>query len=247
MKSRQKRLKAIELSLTPRQIVVVWLRNALQAGTFEEGARHSPPYRGTVANAVYETVRNSMKGQPEPLIGRAVLQARQEADLLYQLVVHANTEVLEGRMQRDREYTLLLGYLGAELNGKITKDRVEALRLAFLMFIEPVILLGAAIAQIVSDHLDGQPVLFRDCEVKLQEQLQMAEKLCKHFNPLAEALDVAEINLDQFRSSLQSEIDRRIAIWVNLGRAEMLSLFGKTEEMHAALDQGLRLYRAEIR
>jgi hypothetical protein len=29
MKSRQKRLKAIELSLTPRQIVVVWLRNAI--------------------------------------------------------------------------------------------------------------------------------------------------------------------------------------------------------------------------
>ena len=35
MKSRQRRLKAIELTLTPKQVVVVWLRNALQAGTFD--------------------------------------------------------------------------------------------------------------------------------------------------------------------------------------------------------------------
>jgi hypothetical protein len=68
MKSRPRRLRAIELSLTPQQVVVVWLRDAVRAGTFEEGARHSPPYRGAVANAVLRTVRNSMKGHPEALI-----------------------------------------------------------------------------------------------------------------------------------------------------------------------------------
>jgi hypothetical protein len=124
MKNCQRRLKAIELSLTPQQVVVVWLRDAVQAGTFEEGARHSPPYRGTVANAVFRTVRESMKEQPEPLIERAILQARQEADLLYSLAVNANVEVFENRDQREREYILLLGYLGAELRGESTKDSV---------------------------------------------------------------------------------------------------------------------------
>jgi len=47
MKSRQQRVRAIELSLTPQLVVMVWLRNA-QAGAFEEGARHSPPYRGAI-------------------------------------------------------------------------------------------------------------------------------------------------------------------------------------------------------
>jgi hypothetical protein len=47
----------------------------------------------------------------------------------------------------------------------------------------------------------------------------------------------AEINLEELRNSLQSEADRRISVWVNLARVEMLSLFGKTEEMHAAMDQ----------
>jgi hypothetical protein len=93
MKSRQRRLKAIELTLTPKQ-VVVWLRNALQAGTFEEGARRTPPPREAVANAVRSAVRNSMKGQPDLLVERAVLQARREADLLYNLVVGANVAVI---------------------------------------------------------------------------------------------------------------------------------------------------------
>src|ERR1019366_10468985 len=49
MRSREKRVRTIELSLTPQQVAVLWLRNAQQAGTFEEGAQHSPPYRGAVA------------------------------------------------------------------------------------------------------------------------------------------------------------------------------------------------------
>jgi hypothetical protein len=125
MKSNERRLRTIYLSLTPQQIVVVWLRNALQAGTLEEGVRHSPPYRSAVANAVLETVRDSMKGQDESLIERAVLQARQEADLPYNLVINANVEVIESRVQREREYILLLGYLGAEMRATPTKDQVE--------------------------------------------------------------------------------------------------------------------------
>jgi hypothetical protein len=160
MKSRPRRLRSIELSLTPQQIVVVWLRDAVQAGTFEEGARHSPPYRGAVANAVLRTVQTSMKGQPEPLIERASLQARQEADLLYSLAVNANVEVIENREQREREYILLLGYLGAELRGERTKDRIERLRMAALLFIDAVIVLDAAITQVAAESFNGQPVLF---------------------------------------------------------------------------------------
>jgi hypothetical protein len=187
MNNRLRRVRAIELTLTPQQVVVVWLRNALQAGTLQDGARHSPPHRETVANTVYHTVQNSMKGQPEPLVERAILQARREADLLYHLSVNTNLAVIENWIQREREYIFLLGYLSAEMRGIPTRDRVQSLRQAFLMFIEPVIILDSAIAQVVEERLTGQPVLFRDCEVKLQKQLQMAETLSKHFNPLADA------------------------------------------------------------
>jgi hypothetical protein len=162
MKSSQKRLRAIELSLTPQQVVVVWLRNVLQAGTCEDAVRRTPLPRGAVANAVYSTVRNSMKGQDDSLIERAVLQARQEADLLYNLVVVANVEVHDNRAQRQREYSFLLGYLDAEMYGSPTKERVANLRLAFLIFIKTVIILDAAIVQVAGERLNGQPVLFRD-------------------------------------------------------------------------------------
>jgi hypothetical protein len=143
----------IYLSLTPQQMVVVWLRNALQAGTLEEGVRHSPPYRGVVANAVLETVLNSMKGEAEPLIERAVLQARQDADLLYNLVINANVAVFESGVQREREYSLLLALIGAEWRGKTTEQSIEVLRLVILMFLEAVIILDAAIAQIAAERL----------------------------------------------------------------------------------------------
>ena len=156
MKNRQRRVRAIELSLTPQQVVMVWLRDAVQAGTFEEGSRQSPPYRGVIANEVFCSVRNAMKGQPEPQVERAVLQARREADVLFNLIVGANVEVIETALQREREYILLLRLLSAEIRGNASKDRVETLRLAFLMVIEPVIILDAAITQIAAERLNAR-------------------------------------------------------------------------------------------
>jgi hypothetical protein len=216
MKNRQRRVREVELSLTPEQVVMVWLRDAVQAGTFEEGSRHSPPYRGVIANEVFCSVRNAMKGQPEPQVERAVLQARREADVLFNLVVNVNLEVMENGKQRERECAFLFGYLTAEMHGKAPKDRVQRLRLAVLMFLESVITLDAAIAQVAAERLNGQPVLFRDCSVKLEEQLQMAQELSEHFNFLARAVDADEINLEELRNSLQSETDCQISIWVHL-------------------------------
>ena len=135
--------------------------------------------------------------------------------------------------------------LGAEIRATPTKDQVEVLRLAFLMFIEAVIILDAAIAQVAGERLSGQSVLFRDSAVKLAEQLQMATDLSTWFNELAGEVGAAEIDLEEVRNSLQSETDRRISTWVNRARVEMLSLFGKTEELHAAMAQGFLLFKSK--
>jgi hypothetical protein len=114
-----------------------------------------------------------------------------------------------------------------------------------LMFLESVIIFDAAIAQVAVEHLSGQPLLFRDTAIKLAEQLQMATDLSTWFNELAVEVGAAEINLEELRNSLQSETDRRIWTWVSLARMEMLSLFGKTEEMHAAMDQYFLLFKSK--
>jgi hypothetical protein len=240
MKSCQKRLRAIELSLTPQQVVVVWLRNVLQAGTCEDAVRRTPLPRVAVANAVYSTVRNSMKGQDDSPIERAVLQARQEADLLYNLVVMANVEVLENRTQRKREYVFLLGYLSAEMNWKVTKDRVEYLRLAFLMFIETVIILDAAIVQVAGERLSGQPVLFRDSAVELAEQLQMARtRVMNQLQAVAlnEGLRCKKrLWRDAGREQLESFA---LAPWASRRRRDLLELLDQLTPTIAELTQAI--------
>jgi hypothetical protein len=164
--------------------------------------------------------------------------------LLYNLVVNVNLEVIENGKQRERECAFVFGYLSSEMHGKAPKDRVQRLRVAVLMFLESVITQDAAIAQVAAERLDGQPVLFHDCSVKLEEQLQMVEELSEHFNSLARAVDVAEINLVQLRNSLQSETDRQISVWVHRAWTETLSLFGTEKEMRAQIERDLLLFKS---
>jgi hypothetical protein len=123
------------------------------------------------------------------------------------------------------------------MNEKTTKNRVQTLRLAVLAFLKSVIMLDASIAQLVTERLSGQPVLFPDSAAKLAEQLQMATDLSTWFNMLAVAVGAAEIDLEEPRNSLQSEIVRTVSIWVNQARVGMLGLFGTVQEVQAAMDQ----------
>jgi len=114
-------------------------------------------------------------------------------------------------VQGEREYIFLLGYLTAEVRGHRKKDQIEYLRLAFLMFIEPVIGLEVAIDQLVAVWLDGQPVLFRDTAVKLAEQLKMATSLSTWFNMLAVEVGATEIDLEQVRNNLRPTIESQVS------------------------------------
>src|ERR1700732_3083615 len=94
-------------------------------------------------------------------------------------------------------------------------------------------------------HLSGQPLLFRDSALKLAEQLQMASGLSTWFNELASEVSAAEIDLEEVRNSLRSETNRQISIWVHLARTVALSTFDTKEEMHAAMDQYLLLFKSK--
>jgi hypothetical protein len=120
MKREDRRLKTIELSLTPSQVVLLWLKTAVTR-TYEEGARQSPLPRSGIANSVERNVRDSLKGQSEEMIERAVLQARQEADLLYNLVVDLNVCIQSEFLAINREYALFLGNISALLHSALLR------------------------------------------------------------------------------------------------------------------------------
>jgi hypothetical protein len=244
MSSHERRVRAIQLTLTPKQIVILWLRNA-RAGNLLEAPRNPKSPREMIAISVSETVQKSMNGEAEPLIEHAILQARKEADSLYNLIVRVNSAVFESVEQCEREHILLARYLHAVIDGKCTKDRIQYLRSSILTSIEPVIILDAAINQVVAERLSGQTALFRDAAVLLGEMLEMVTNLSRWFNVLTPSFGRAEINLEDLRRSLQAEIDRRINIWVGVARLKTLALLGERGEFNSALTRYLALIDRE--
>ena len=61
------------------------------------------------------------------------------------------------------------------------------------------------------------------------------------FNFLARSVGSVEINLEEFRKSLQSEIDHQGSLWISLTHMNTFSGLGNSQEMHAALDRHLLL------
>jgi hypothetical protein len=72
----------------------------------------------------------------------------------------------------------------------------------------------------------------------------MASDLSNWFNEAAVRVGTAQIDLETLRDNLQSEIYRRISIWVHLAHTEALSLFGTQKEIHDAIEQSLLLFKS---
>jgi hypothetical protein len=89
-------------------------------------------------------------------------------------------------------------------------------------------------------------MLFRDSKEKLAEQLEMATQLSTGFNETMVQEGSTEIDMEQLRTKLQSEVVRKTAIWVSPARFEMLKLFGTIEEQTAAIDRHFRLVETNI-
>lgn len=87
-------------------------------------------------------------------------------------------------------------------------------------------------------------MLFRDSAIKLTEQLLMAQTVSDRFNSLGRAFDVAEINLEEFRSSVQWKTDHQVSGWIELARLQALTAFGTEEQRRAALNENQPLATA---
>jgi len=220
--------------------VLLWLKRAQQAGSFREGSLQLPSPRESVANAVYHAIRKSMRGSPEPVIERAIQQARQQADLLYQLIVKANAAILEYVEQSHQYSKLLARFALAVAHGTRARDELQGLRQAIEPFIEEVLVLEGAALQITAERLDGQDVLFQDAADALKEWIDLAKLLTDRFNLLARSAGLAEIDLENVRTRIRCEVDRQVSSWVDLGRIEMLITFGEGDAWHTALDRFLR-------
>jgi hypothetical protein len=240
MSNHQRRLKTIEVNLTPKQIVILWLKKSQNAGSFEDGCRQAPPSRGYIANAVYAAVRACMKGYPQLVIERAILQARQEADSLYMLIVEVNVRTLINVALSKVCFRLVIRHLRAvTTQGTIKAESIRELRTSLVQIAEDLLVAEGSALQVTTEYLDGQEVLFSDTLDAFSKQLQFAEELIYHFNPLARRAGVPLIDLDALRESIPSRVDQEVASWRNTARLAMLVAFGEGDSWHVAMGQTL--------
>src|SRR4051812_5771827 len=110
---RQNRLIRVETSLSPKQAVLLWLRQELQDKTSSEYARwlmQRPPRaapRSRVEKQVVDAIRTAMKRQEPSRINQAVRQGQMQTDFLILLVLRTNSMVLDNSRARSLQIGLL--------------------------------------------------------------------------------------------------------------------------------------------
>src|SRR5207302_7709241 len=188
-------------NLTPKQIVILWLKKSQNAGSFRDGCRQSPLARGYVADAVYAAVRGSMKGYPQPVIEKAIRQARQEADSLYMLIVEVNVRILINVALSNNCFPLVIRHFhAATMQGTINAESIRELRLSLVQIVEDLLVAEGSALQVTTEYLNGQEVLFTDTFDALAKQLQLAEELIDGFNSLARLVRVPLTQEAKFHS-----------------------------------------------
>jgi hypothetical protein len=231
-----RRLKVLELNLSPYQIVLLWVKDATKR-TLEEWARQHSESPGAIANSVATAVRSSFKGQPEAVVERAIRQARKEADLLYHLVMRVNFAVQEHFLARRREYNFLLAYLYATITDASTsEDLVVAIT---RLFIGEIIVLHSAVLEVSAERFGGQNLLFSDSASQLKEQLNMLDEVLRIFNIAAHGLNFKELTAEMVRAELHECVDPLVSCWVTGARLWTLATLGEQSDFRAAFLGGI--------
>jgi hypothetical protein len=235
MNSRHRRMKVIELALTPRQTVLVWIQKATN-GTFEDGARHSFPRR-LIANSILKNVTNAMKQEPEAAIERAVRHARQEADTLYNLAISVNVSVFKSTSERRREFTFLAQYLRGITYINLGPHSEEEIRSTVVHFVEEIFLLDGTVSRVCAEQFGGNRILFSDCIERLDRQLNVANTVLEWFNVLAGKLNFNQLTETSIREALEGDIAKQHSVWLGLARVQALADFGDETDLRAAYSQ----------
>lgn len=231
----QRRLDIIEMTLTPKQVVNLILKEAHQQGTFwslgVELARRpavcSP--RTQVTKMVERTVRESMKSYAVEVVNKAVQQASQEADLLYLLAIDMNTTVLASALHSARFVKAIARHLRTILRAALTADELTESCKSLQYWLEELLVLEGVVIGAAAEYFDGQQVLFNDAAEELEQQLGNASQLVECFNPMAEETGLPTIDLQVVRTRLEPAVKQQIANKTALARAHMLITFGEPD------------------
>ena len=236
--SLRKRLIKIETALTPKQAVLLWLKEVQQLDPNEFAERffkcpmHEAP-RVRIPEMAEKAVRDSLrkKGLKPESVSEAAHEAWKRADFMLVLVYLLNDEIV----QDARVSTPCLRLLLVELGWMEEKHKEHGLftawggwRALFINTMTRTLLLRATIEAISERMYDNHSILFPGVETSLNHRIKWAELLAASYNALEGVLPSwTAIDLAALRSSIEAEVPAEVAKQVAHAKAKTLQALGE--------------------
>jgi hypothetical protein len=231
----KKRLTRIETSLTPKQAVLLWLRQEHQGRTSMEYLRNMmqrPPSarpRARVETQVVDAIRAAMRGQETSRIHQAVRQGQMQADFLILLVSRTNSVIVDDSRCRWLQMALLYEQLrNAALSGDDAKALSKwAVRLRGV--VTDVCALRAASALIRDRYFDGECILAKDAIEDLEQQAEMLQTMLHNHDRVVIEAGQPEFatDSDKLQKTINELASQRADFIVALAKSKTLDDFGE--------------------
>ena len=184
----ERRIAAVEASLSPTELVVAWLVGAHAHGGVDAYVRSSladeaftPPI-DRLGRTASDAVRARLKGKPRDEINRAADQAVRETLFRFHLAVRINVithDLLERELLLTALFATRIALLAREQGDRDPdgKKEVEQLRDLVSLSLRNFEAVGAAFEQVERRYLAGHPALFPDDAARWASQLSTSETI----------------------------------------------------------------------
>ena len=235
-----KRLARVETSLTPKQAVLLWLKEVQQLDheAFLEKSFKCPMHeapRNRIPEMAEKAVRDSLskKGMKPELIARAEVEAWKQADSLVVLVFNLNDQVQQNFLQSWPRLLYLcvqLRWMGEQFDehGVFNAAEWDTWREILIATLARMWLLRATIAAVSEQHYDSHSVLFLEQETDLNQCIHGAEFMAKLYNDLEGVLPSrTAIDLTALQSSIEAQVPAAVGERVAGAKAKTLRDLGE--------------------
>jgi hypothetical protein len=243
------RLQRVETSLTPKQAVLLWLKETLELGFrgFFEKILTSPSDqlpRARISQNVAKAVRETLttQGMGPEVIARAVREAQKEADFLIVLIRGLQKDV-QLTCELNAPYVVLLYEKLQRMREQIVRGSGfeptawGLWRGVLVRRLTEVWRLRETIKEISERYFEHHSLLFPEDERCLNEQICRLEELAEHCNTMQRSFARrARIDLKSLLSSIRKQVLFDVGESVAHAKSTTLEDFGEWEAARRVLE-----------
>ena len=248
------RLAKIEKNLTPQQVVLAQLDEALRRFDSYQGwadwrlERPDESPRSQAVSATRDAIRNTMKGQPKDAVAKAEDAAVREAVFLTTLLLNVRGQLRDSQAAcgleacvcaRGVQVLLLRDAIGEDVR---SGDSLMAIREQVQDCVTKLYLHRLLIDLVGKHYFSGQPILFPSTARRLEALIDTAEVIVEEYNEFVRGTFAADglrpgllIDLAVAQDRARAALAKEVAYAVRQAKGETMIQVGSMAEGRALL------------